>query len=75
MNASGRPNTLQVVTGIHDLSGLMKWRTGVRNAYATYLSQGDSPGNPGLIPHGYNIDCMIYIIRFIGGKTGMRRIS
>ncbi len=23
----------------------------VRNAYATYLSLGDSPGKPGLIPH------------------------
>ena len=23
----------------------------VRNAYATYLSVGDSPGKPGLIPH------------------------
>ena len=23
----------------------------VRNAYATYLSQGDSPGKPGLKPH------------------------
>ena len=24
----------------------------VRNAYATYPLQGDSPGKPGLIPHG-----------------------
>lgn len=34
--------------------GLVSGESGarVRNAYATYLPQGDSPGKPGLIPHG-----------------------
>ena len=47
MNASGRPNTCKsrekpfgAETGAR-----------VRNAYATYLSQGDSPKKFGLIPH------------------------
>ena len=45
MNASGRLNTCKArgpatVTVVR-----------VRNAYATYLPLGDSPGKPGLIPH------------------------
>ena len=41
------------VEGQHGLSLLRLMATGarVRNAYATYLSQGDSPKKFGLIPH------------------------
>ena len=46
MNASGRPNTCK------SREKLFGAETGarVRNAYATYLSQGDSPKKFGLIP-------------------------
>ena len=49
MNASGRPNTCKS----NDTKQLAVWESGarVRNAYATYLSQGDSPKKFGLIPH------------------------
>ena len=50
MNASGRPNTCKS-NGIRDF-GFDESGARVRNAYATYLLQGDSPGKPGLIPHG-----------------------
>ena len=49
MNASGRPNTCKsngkVSSEIHECER-------VRNAYATYPIQGDSPEKSGLIPHG-----------------------
>lgn len=49
MNASGRPNTCKS-RGRGELAFL---ETGarVRNAYATYLYQGDSPEKSGLTPH------------------------
>jgi hypothetical protein len=49
MNASGRPNTCKPrgSTGF----GLVATGARVRNAYATYPLQGDSPGKLGLIPH------------------------
>ncbi len=49
MNASGRPNTCKS-NGIIQLAG---YESGVRvrNAYATYLDQGDSPEKSGLTPH------------------------
>jgi len=50
MNASGRPNTCKSRGSIH--FGEMATGARVRNAYATYPSQGDSPGKLGLIPHG-----------------------
>lgn len=50
MNASGRPNTCKS-NGIRNF-GFDESGARVRNAYATYLLQGDSPGKPGLIPHG-----------------------
>ncbi len=50
MNASGRLNTCKL-NGISDF-GLNESSARVRNAYATYLLQGDSPGKLGLIPHG-----------------------
>ena len=48
MNASGRLNTCK------SRGSIAIYETGarVRNAYATYLSQGDSPEKFGLIPHG-----------------------
>ena len=49
MNASGRPNTCKS----NDTFQLAGEESGarVRNAYATYLHQGDSPEKSGLIPH------------------------
>jgi hypothetical protein len=49
MNASGRPNTCKS-RGSADF-GLAATGVRVRNAYATYLQQGDSPWKHGLIPH------------------------
>jgi hypothetical protein len=49
MNASGRPNTCKS-NGSGDFGSQVSGAR-VRNAYATYLPQGDSPGKPGLIPH------------------------
>ncbi len=53
MNASGRPNTCKS-RGIDQLADL---ETGarVRNAYGTYLLQGNSPKKFGLMPHVINI--------------------
>jgi hypothetical protein len=59
MNASGRPNTCKS-NGIRDF-GFDESGARVRNAYATYLLQGDSPGKLGLIPHGIFISHGIYI--------------
>ena len=49
MNASGRPNTCKS----NEIRDFGFWFSGarVRNAYATYLPQGDSPSKDGLIPH------------------------
>ena len=49
MNASGRPNTCKS----NEIRELALYESGarVRNAYATYLNQGDSPKKFGLIPH------------------------
>lgn len=49
MNASGRPNTCKS----NEIVQLAGHESGarVRNAYATYLYQGDSPEKSGLIPH------------------------
>ncbi len=49
MNASGRPNTCKS----NDSEKLASHKSGarVRNAYATYLNQGDSPKKFGLTPH------------------------
>ncbi len=49
MNASGRPNTCKS----NDTGELALRESGarVRNAYATYLNQGDSPKKFGLTPH------------------------
>ena len=49
MNASGRPNTCKSRGSIH--FGEMATGGRVRNAYATYPLQGDSPKKFGLIPH------------------------
>ena len=49
MNASGRPNTCKSRGSI--VFGLMATGARVRNAYATYPQQGDSPEKFGLIPH------------------------
>jgi hypothetical protein len=49
MNASGRPNTCKS-NGLWDFGSKVSGAR-VRNAYATYLPQGDSPSKDGLIPH------------------------
>jgi hypothetical protein len=49
MNASGRLNTCKSRGRL--VLVLIETGERVRNAYATYLYQGDSPGKPGLIPH------------------------
>jgi hypothetical protein len=49
MNASGRPNTCKS-NGIGELA-FHESGVRVRNAYATYLNQGDSPKKFGLTPH------------------------
>ena len=49
MNASGRPNTCKS-RGRGELA-FPETGARVRNAYATYLYQGDSPKKFGLIPH------------------------
>ncbi len=49
MNASGRPNTCK--SNGRFFFGETESGARVRNAYATYLVQGDSPGKLGLIPH------------------------
>lgn len=49
MNASGRPNTCKS-NGSGSFGDLVSGAR-VRNAYATYLPQGDSPEKSGLIPH------------------------
>ena len=51
MNASGRPNTCKSRGNIEKLAFQMTTGARVRNAYATYLIQGDSPKKFGLIPH------------------------
>ena len=50
MNASGRPNTCKSRGSI--VAILMATGARVRNAYATYLLQRDSPEKFGLTPHG-----------------------
>ena len=49
MNASGRLNTCKS-RGNRELASLTTGAR-VRNAYETYLIQGDSPKKFGLIPH------------------------
>ena len=49
MNASGRPNTCK--SNGSTSFGMVASGGWVRNAYATYLQQGDSPEKFGLIPH------------------------
>ena len=50
MNASGRPNTCK--SRGSTVFGLVATGARVRNAYATYLIQGDSLKKFGLIPYG-----------------------
>ena len=51
MNASGRPNTCKSRGSTKKLAFLVATGARVRNAYATYPVQGDSPKKFGLIPH------------------------
>jgi hypothetical protein len=47
MNASGRLNTCKS----RGIAAMLETGARVRNAYAIYLLQGDSPEKFGLIPH------------------------
>ena len=51
MNASDRPNTCK--SRGNDVFGQATTGARVRNAYATYLLQGNSPKKLGLMPHGF----------------------
>jgi hypothetical protein len=73
MNASGRPNTCKSY-GIRAF-GLDESGARVRNAYATCPVQGDSPGKPGLIPHGDVSPHGVMSKAFGRYGMGMRRIS
>jgi|1048.fasta_scaffold06245_5 F0F1-type ATP synthase beta subunit len=46
----------------------------VRNAYATYLQLGNSPGKPGLIPHKM-VEPHGSAIKVLRLEMGMRAIS
>jgi hypothetical protein len=48
MNASGRPNTCKS----RGIVAILETGARVRNAYAIYLLQGNSPEKFGLMPHG-----------------------
>jgi hypothetical protein len=48
MNASGRLNTCKSRGRV----AILETGARVRNAYATYLEQGNSPEKFGLMPHG-----------------------
>ncbi len=50
MNASGRPNTCKS-SGRSDF-GWIESGVRVSNAYTICLQEGNSPGKPGLMPHG-----------------------
>ena len=73
MNASGRPNTCKS-NGIRPFGGDESGAR-VRNAYATHPVQGDSPGKPGLIPHGTAAPHGAAVKALGRYGTGMRGIS
>jgi hypothetical protein len=73
MNASGRPNTCK--SDGRRSFGIVESGARVRNAYATCLIEGDSPGKPGLIPHGIVSRHRGMIKAFGRYEMGMRRIS
>ncbi len=65
MNASGRLNTCKS----RGIVAILETGARVRNAYATYLLQGDSPEKFGLIPHGI-IEWHHFIIKVPTVKDG-----
>ena len=67
MNASGRPNTCK--SNGSTSFGMVASGARVRNAYATYPQQGDSPGKPGLIPHS-NIELHGLIFKDLSVEDG-----
>ncbi len=72
MNASDRPNTCK--SRGNRVFGPLTTGARVRNAYATYLTLGDSPLKNGLIPHNI-IESHGLIIKALWCKMGMRDIS
>ena len=67
MNASGRPNTCK--SNGSTIFGLVASGARVRNAYATYPLQGDSPEKFGLIPHSIT-DSHDEVIKDLSVKDG-----
>ena len=67
MNASGRPNTCKSNGSFN--FGWNESGARVRNAYATYPLQGDSPEKSGLIPHSI-IESHDLIIKDLSVKDG-----
>ena len=67
MNASGRPNTCKSNGNMS--FGMMTSGARVRNAYATYLYQGDSPEKFGLIPHSIT-DWHLLVIKASADRDG-----
>ena len=67
MNASGRPNTCK--SDGRRSFGIVESGARVRNAYATYLLLGDSPGKPGLIPYGI-MSGHLFIIKDLSVEDG-----
>ena len=67
MNASGRPNTCK--SNGRFFFGETESGARVRNAYATYLVQGDSPEKFGLISHSIT-DWHLLVIKASADRDG-----
>ena len=62
MNASGRLNTCKSRGNRKKLAFSLTTGARVRNTYATYLEQGDSPEKSGLIPHN-NTNSHVFVFK------------
>ncbi len=67
MNASGRLNTCK--SNGNRSFGMLTSGARVRNTYATYLQEGDSPGKLGLIPHS-TIELHGFIVKALALEDG-----
>ena len=69
MNASGRPNTCKSRGNRKKLAFSLTTGARVRNTYATYLDQGNSPEKSGLILHSIT-DSHVSVIKVPTVKDG-----
>ena len=69
MNASGRPNTCKSRGNREKLAFPLTTGARVRNTYATYPSQEDSPEKSGLILHNIT-DSHVSVIKVSAVKDG-----